>query len=88
MTTIALMEYLTTLIRRRMAPMLLLCQFVRRLSRTKLMLVLLSTLLLTGSLAAYSTNFLAAYAEHDNTCNWYTVEPGDTLSHIAWHYHT
>lgn len=82
------MEYLTTLVRRRMAPVLLLCQCVRRLSLAKLALVLLSTLLLCGSLAAYNTNFFAAYADRDNTCNWYTIAPGDTLSRIAWKYHT
>lgn len=88
MTTIAPMKYLTTLVGRRMAPVLPLCQFVRRLSRPKLTLALLGVLLLSGCIATYSTNFLAVYAERDNTCNWYTVVPGDTLNRIAWRYHT
>ncbi len=88
MTTIAPMKYLTHLVTRRITPVLLLWRFVRRLSLTKLTLVLLTALLLCGSLATYSVSFLAAYADRDNTCNWYTVLPGDTLSRIAWHYHT
>lgn len=71
-----------------MAPMLLLYQFVRRLSLMKLVLILLGTLLICGGLAAYNIYFFTAYAERDNTCNWYTVAPGDTLSSIAWQYHT
>lgn len=88
MTTIAPMDAHTPLVMRRMTPVLRLCQFVRHLSLTKLILILLGILLISGSLAVYSTSFLAAYADHDTTCNWYTVVPGDSLSRIAWQYHT
>lgn len=61
-----------------------------RLSTAKLMLVFLSALLLGGGIAAYSiqTSLLAASANSDNTCGWYTVVSGDSLSRIAWQYHT
>lgn len=88
--TIPPMEYLSRMVRRRMTPVLLVRKSVRRLclSLAKLPLVFLTTLLLCGSLITYSVSLLAAHADRDNSCGWYTVVPGDTLSRIAWQYHT
>ncbi len=88
--TIAPMEYLSRMVRRRMIPVLLVRELVRRLCRSlaKLPLVLLTALLLCGGLATYSVSLFAAHAERDSSCSWYTVVPGDTLSRIAWQYHT
>ena len=68
----------------------LICASVRRLrlALAKIPLVLLSTLLLCGSLIAYNIGLFTVYANRESTCGWYTVTPGDTLSAIAWHYHT
>lgn len=74
----------------RAKPLLISTTFARRLcaSRTKLTLALLSILLLCASLGAYSLhNSLLGGRNVADSCNWYTVENGDTLSDIAWHYH-
>jgi len=59
-----------------------------RLSRTKLALTLLSMLLLCASVGAYNLqNSLLGGRNPANSCGWYTIENGDTLSDIARHYH-
>lgn len=56
----------------------------------KLVLTLLSALLLCGGIATYSirATLLAANTGPDSTCNWYAIKPGDSLTRIAWQYHT
>ena len=60
-----------------------------RISRTKLTLILLSVLLLGASIGTYSlqNTLLAAGRNATNSCGWYTIAGGDTLSNIARHYH-
>jgi hypothetical protein len=53
-------------------------------------LLLLAAFLLFGSVIVAS-NQPAAHAANPgtgNACNWYRVQRGDTLSGIAWHYHS
>ena len=59
-----------------------------RLLRTKLTLILLSALLLCASVGAYTLqSSLLGGRNTANSCGWYTIENGDKLSDIAWHYH-
>jgi hypothetical protein len=89
--TIASVDYLPDQADIREAPVHGARAFVCRLriSRTKLILTLLSVLLLGASIGAYSlqNSLLAAGNTATNNCGWYTIESGDTLSNIAWHYH-
>ncbi len=73
----------------RVIPVLVPRAFRRlHVSKTKLTLTLLSALLLCASAGAYSLqNSLLAGRNTANSCGWYTIENGDTLSNIAWHYH-
>ena len=86
------MDYLHHLVRRPAQPGQLSHRFAWRLrpSTTKLTLVLLSVLLLCGSIATFSlrASLLAANASLDKACGWYTVRIGDTLTNIASQYHT
>lgn len=89
--TIASVDYLPDQPGLRVTPMHVSRAFARRLriSRTKLTLTLLSVLLLSASIGIYSlqNSLLAAGHTTANSCGWYTIESGDTLSNIAWHYH-
>jgi hypothetical protein len=60
-----------------------------RMSTTMATLFLVSALLLCASVAAYSFRAaLLAGSADAAACTRYTVEPGDTLTNIAWRYHT
>lgn len=88
--TIASMDYLPDRVRLRAAPVLMLHKLAHRLrtSTTKLTLIVLSVLLLCASIAAYGLqNGLLAGRNSADSCGWYTVESGDTLTNIARHYH-
>jgi hypothetical protein len=88
--TIASVDYLPDQPRLRVTPVLISRDFARRLhlSRTKITLTLLSALLLCASIGVYNLqNSLLAGRDTANSCGWYTIENGDTLSNIAWHYH-
>ncbi len=88
--TIASVDYLPDQSRLRAKPALLARDIARRLhlSRTNITLTLLSALLLCASIGAYNLhNSWLAGRDTANSCNWYTIESGDTLSGIAWHYH-
>ncbi len=88
--TIASVDYLPDQPELRAAPTFTERTFARclRVSRTKLTLTLLSALLLCASIGAYNLqNSLLAGRNTANSCGWYTIENGDTLSNIAWQYH-
>lgn len=88
--TIASVDYLPDQPGLRVMPALPSRTFARRLrlSRTKIALTLLSMLLLCASVGAYNLqNSLLGGRNPANSCGWYTIENGDTLSDIAWHYH-
>ncbi|HEY0753326.1 MAG TPA: transglycosylase SLT domain-containing protein [Ktedonobacteraceae bacterium] len=88
--TIALVNHLSDQPRLRIKSALIFGVFARRLraSRTQVTLTLLSALLLCASLGAYNLhNSLLGGRNIANSCRWYTIESGDTLSSIAWHYH-
>jgi hypothetical protein len=88
--TIASVDYLPDQPGLRVSPVILAREFARHLhvSRTQLTLALLTVLLLCASLGAYGLqNSLLGGRNTANSCGWYTVENGDTLSNIAWHYH-
>ncbi len=60
-----------------------------RMSTTMATLFLVSALLLCASVATYSFRAaLLAGSAGAAACTRYTVEPGDTLTNIAWRYHT
>ena len=85
--TIASVDYLPDQPRLRITPVVI-ARKCARVARTKLTLVLLSALLLCASIGAYNLqNSLLAGRDTANSCGWYTIENGDTLSNIAWHYH-
>lgn len=89
--TIAFIDHLLERARLRAAHEPLSRKMVRRprLATTRYILFFISALLLCASLAAYSLHAsLLAGQKNADACAWYTVEPGDTLSSIAWHYHT
>jgi hypothetical protein len=88
--TIVAMDYLHNLVRRPTRPGRLYRRFACRLrtSTTKLTLILLSVLLLCGSIAAFSLRSSLLAANLNKSCGWYTVRNGDTLTNIASQYHT
>lgn len=88
--TIASADYLPDQPGLRVTPVRVSRNFARglHLSRTKITLTLLSALLLCASIGAYNLqNSLLGGRNAANSCGWYTIENGDTLSSIAWHYH-
>lgn len=88
--TIASVDYLPDQPGLRAPSIIFSREFARRLrvSRTKLTLALLSVLLLCASIGAYNLqNSLLGGRNMANSCGWYTIENGDTLANIAWHYH-
>jgi hypothetical protein len=90
--TIASVDYLPDQPRLQATPAPVASTFAHhlRISRTKLTLILLSVLLLCASIGTYSlqNTLLAAGRTPANSCGWYTIASGDTLSYIAEHYHT
>ena len=53
-------------------------------------LPVLTIILFLGSIAVsqYQSNIYAANPGYGNTCSWYRIQHGDTLTRIAWNYHT
>jgi LysM repeat protein len=86
----ATMAHLYDLARRRATPVYRGFARCLRFSTTRSLLIFLSVLLFCASIVAYGleAGVLVAGRDHARNCAWYTVESGDTLTNIAWHYHT